>query len=170
MRYSFGFLHNHKVLQIHLVVEEGWCHWSIRDYCASAIRPKYCISEHWVDRKFRFYINRATDWCYIACNSCQRILRNSICLLRHTFAIRNHHERKTTRSHHVTASNLLWFDICNCILWSVKIIIFMGKLSQPTVHQRKLDVYLSACMTIMLCDCFISPVWWHSVTYSCTLW
>ena len=67
----------------------------------------------WVDCKFQLYINRATDWCYtyIACNSCQRILKNSICLLHHKFAIGNHHERKPTRSHQVTASNLLWIWI-----------------------------------------------------------
>ena len=41
-----------------------------------------------VDQKLWFYINKATDWCYTACDFCQRILRNSIFfLLRHTFAI-----------------------------------------------------------------------------------
>ena len=93
---GFFFLHNHKVLQRHLIVEDGVIR--VSSQLSPPLGQNTASVSYGLDRvesvdcQFRFYINRATDWCYIACNSCQKILRNSICLLRHTFAIGNHRE------------------------------------------------------------------------------
>ena len=69
-------MHNHKVLQGHFIVEDSVIRVSSKlspPLGQNTASASYGLD--WVDCKFWFYINGATDWCYIACNFCQRILR-----------------------------------------------------------------------------------------------